>query len=488
MTLLVATGGPSSSSTAAHEPDPLNSRVKRHPKRNNSQRTANGPGTRVRKASHLSPADVAAASLDPPPSYASVASGSTQAEKQQANEAKIAIISQLLREEDLYKLLGVKRNAKQDEIRRGFLNRSRSCHPDKFPNYAPATSAFQKVSFAYETLSKPSSRRMYDVSGRTDFAAAMNSGGDSSEGGTAAGGGLAGDDTLNSVLYSVFCEFMEGDFEMIRVLVNALNDSGNSNNNSTSQLGEDAIDSIEAAFTRLREIMLAGKRYLSIIRFELIRLYEIQHSLRQLSYFNITGRLKLTLQLARVTINIPLAIDTAMKTPSARDGAVPSNGQGSNGTPQDYEEDDSSSSDEEEEDGATRSRRQSGRPGRTHAAASSDDFGVAPEDDDDEAGSDSNEWSETRAEEQARQRRKAKRARRRAARRERRAKLRNGSSSGTSHEEAQSGDIPQNAALQRRGLLPNSAVGLLKGVVRVLEASEAWVPGSTSNSARGSDD
>lgn len=28
-----------------------------------------------------------------------------------------------------------------------------------------------------------------------------------------------GDETLNGVLYSVFCEFMEGDFEMIRVLV-----------------------------------------------------------------------------------------------------------------------------------------------------------------------------------------------------------------------------------------------------------------------------
>lgn len=55
---------------------------------------------------------------------------------------------------------------------------------------------------------------MYDISGRTDFAAAMNASGAN---GTTGGG--VGDETLNGVLYSVFCEFMEGDFEMIRVLI-----------------------------------------------------------------------------------------------------------------------------------------------------------------------------------------------------------------------------------------------------------------------------
>lgn len=66
----------------------------------------------------------------PPPSYASVASGSTPEEQKQANEAKYAIIESILAEEDLYKLLGIKKTAKVDEIRRGFLNRSRVCHPE----------------------------------------------------------------------------------------------------------------------------------------------------------------------------------------------------------------------------------------------------------------------------------------------------------------------------------------------------------------------
>lgn len=84
----------------------------------------------------------------PPPSYASVASGrantpnATNAQvQQQASEealrqrtatelAKIAVIDSIVELEDLYQVLGVRRNAKTDEIRRGFLNRSRTCHPE----------------------------------------------------------------------------------------------------------------------------------------------------------------------------------------------------------------------------------------------------------------------------------------------------------------------------------------------------------------------
>lgn len=50
-----------------------------------------------------------------------------------------------------------------------------------------------------------------------------------------------------------------------------------------------------------------------VVRFELIRLYEIQQTLRGLSYFNIPGRLRLTLQLARVTLSIPMKVDRAMR-------------------------------------------------------------------------------------------------------------------------------------------------------------------------------
>ena len=57
----------------------------------------------------------------------------------------------------------------------------------------------------------------------------------------------------------------------------------------------------------------AGAKHFRIVKFELIRLYEIQHDLRQLSYFDVFGRLRLSLQLARVTLSIPMAIDKAMR-------------------------------------------------------------------------------------------------------------------------------------------------------------------------------
>lgn len=82
----------------------------------------------------------------PPPSYASVAAGHSPApthsiqgqladgesnrQRTAAELAKIAAIDLIVKQEDLYEVLGVKRNAKSDEIRRGFLNRSRVCHPE----------------------------------------------------------------------------------------------------------------------------------------------------------------------------------------------------------------------------------------------------------------------------------------------------------------------------------------------------------------------
>lgn len=61
-----------------------------------------------------------------------------------------------------------------------------------------------------------------------------------------------GEETLRSVLYTMYCEFLEkGDFEMVRVLVEALNAS-----NPGLNLGEEAIEGIEGALRRLRSMLL----------------------------------------------------------------------------------------------------------------------------------------------------------------------------------------------------------------------------------------
>jgi len=90
-------------------------------------------------------------------------------------------------------------------------------------------------------------------------------------------------------------------------------DTARSANGNGGLLAEESWDSLESAFKRMRDLVLGGQKYLTVIRFELIRLYEIQYALRQLGWFNFGGRLRLTVQLARVTIGIPMALDKAMR-------------------------------------------------------------------------------------------------------------------------------------------------------------------------------
>uniref|UniRef100_A0A1D1Y5N2 DnaJ subfamily C member 17 n=1 Tax=Anthurium amnicola TaxID=1678845 RepID=A0A1D1Y5N2_9ARAE len=209
------------------------------------------------------------------------------------SEHRCKVVDDICIESNLYNILGVEKTCSAEELRRAYISRSRICHPDKFPEYPKATEAFQKLSYAYETLNKPSSRRAYDISGISDLGDVDGT----------------GDETLHSVLYQLFLEFMDGDFEMIRALVNALNES-----NPGLNLGDDAIETLEIAFRRMRDLLLAGKKYVKIVQFELIRLYEIQQQLRSLSYFDVFGRLRLTLQLTRLTLTIPMLIDNAMKS------------------------------------------------------------------------------------------------------------------------------------------------------------------------------
>jgi hypothetical protein len=174
------------------------------------------------------------------------------------------------------------------------MTRCKACHPDKFPEYPLAHPAFQKVSFAYDTLRNPTTRRSYDVRKEPLVNPTFSS--------------QCADDTLNSVLYGVFCDFMDGDLETIRTFLMAVNDIS-----PTANLSEETIDSLLGTFRKLREVLLTGQKYVRVVRFELIRLYEIQHSLRQLSYLDVFGRMRLTLQLVRLTLSLPCAIDRAMQ-------------------------------------------------------------------------------------------------------------------------------------------------------------------------------
>jgi molecular chaperone DnaJ len=67
--------------------------------------------------------------------------------------------------EDYYKVLGVKRTATQDEIRKAYRRLARKYHPDVNPGDKAAEDKFKQLSEAYEVLSDAKKREVYDKFG-----------------------------------------------------------------------------------------------------------------------------------------------------------------------------------------------------------------------------------------------------------------------------------------------------------------------------------
>src|SRR4051812_12158665 len=79
---------------------------------------------------------------------------------------------------DYYEVLGVTRNANADDVKKAYRKLAVQFHPDKNPGDKKAEEHFKELSEAYEVLSDPQKRQMYD-----QFGHAANAGGAGGPGG-----------------------------------------------------------------------------------------------------------------------------------------------------------------------------------------------------------------------------------------------------------------------------------------------------------------
>lgn len=77
---------------------------------------------------------------------------------------------------DYYRTLGVDKNANEKDIKKAFRRLAKEYHPDANPNNPSAEAKFKEVNEAYETLSNPEKRKLYDQFG-PNYASMGNAGG-----------------------------------------------------------------------------------------------------------------------------------------------------------------------------------------------------------------------------------------------------------------------------------------------------------------------
>ena len=78
--------------------------------------------------------------------------------------------------EDYYRLLGVNRDADAEEIKKAYRKLARKFHPDVNPGDKHAEERFKKISEAYDVLSDPKKREVYDAYGSYSDSARSASG------------------------------------------------------------------------------------------------------------------------------------------------------------------------------------------------------------------------------------------------------------------------------------------------------------------------
>lgn len=77
----------------------------------------------------------------------------------------LVILSVVYAGRDYYKILGISRNANTNQIKKAYRKLAKEKHPDRNPNDPKANEQFQDLGAAYEALSDPEKRKLYDRGG-----------------------------------------------------------------------------------------------------------------------------------------------------------------------------------------------------------------------------------------------------------------------------------------------------------------------------------
>ncbi|KAG0127682.1 hypothetical protein HOY82DRAFT_580508 [Tuber indicum] len=192
---------------------------------------------------------------------------------------KAALFDHILSEEDLYKILGAPRSSSPNDLRRCYIQRSKIIHPDRLPAHEESTAAFQRLSHAYEILKKPSLRAHYDWES------------------SCGGGGRPG---FKGAVKGIMGELLSGEFASL-------------NQEFPEVVNDDTIVAVERALNKMPEMALTTRTYFLLISIELSRIHRVSKNLLSLGYFDVIGRTRPTVQLARVTLAAPVRVDRALQ-------------------------------------------------------------------------------------------------------------------------------------------------------------------------------